>query len=150
MAITIHPITRLTDDSIQPLIEASKSEGYTFVQSLWDDYQSGVNRFNGYGAVLLGAYQDEQTVAVGGIHVDPYAGLTTIGRIRHVYVLPAYRRRGIGQALVHALIAHASGHFTIITLRTLTDHGRAFYTALGFSVEPRFADSTHWLEIVPE
>lgn len=141
----IAPITRLTLPALQPLIDASSAEGYTFVQSLWRDYRSGANRYSGRGEVLLAASQDDCLIAIGGIHADPYAGLPTIGRIRHVYVLPAYRRQGIGQALVRQLIAHGSGHFTNITLRTLTEHGRAFYLALGFSDEPRFPESTHWL-----
>ena len=147
--IVIQKLTQLAIEEFQPLIDASTAEGYTFVQKLWDEYQSGENTFADSGAQLLGAYQDNQLIAVGGVHPDPYLGLSTFGRIRHVYVLPRYRRSGIGKRLVRALIANTSGCFTTFTLRTMTEHGDAFYKALGFSDAPRFADATHWLDHQP-
>lgn len=139
-------ITELARQDFLPLIEASAEEGYGFVQKLWDEYLSGENRFEQPGAVLLGAYDDDRMVAIGGVHPDPYLREPTIGRIRHVYVLPSHRRGGIGKRLVETLIAQASDHFTTFTLRTTTEHGHAFYTALGFTDQPRFPDATHWLE----
>jgi GNAT superfamily N-acetyltransferase len=148
--IAIRRLTQPTLNDLQPLIDASAAEGYTFVQRLWDEYQSGENTFADGGAELLGAYENDQLIAVGGVHPDPYLGLSTVGRIRHVYVLPGYRRSGIGKQLVRTLIADTSKHFMTFTLRTTTEHGRAFYSALGFSDEPRFADATHWLESQPQ
>lgn len=143
----IQPITHPILTEFQPLIDASIAEGYEFVQRLWDEYQSGENAFQGDGAILLGAYDGDQLVAVGGVHMDNYLQLPTIGRIRHVYVLPAHRRSGVGKQLVQALMAQSSEQFAIFTLRTLTEHGRAFYRDLGFSEEPRFENATHWLEL---
>lgn len=145
--VHIQKIEPLTLAQLQPLLDASISEGYTFVQKLWDEYQSGVNDFSGDGEVLLGGYHDDQFVAIGGIHTDPYLNSPAIGRVRHVYVLPACRRYGIGKALVQALIDHSAAQFATVTLRTTTDHGRAFYTAIGFADAPRFADATHWLDV---
>ena len=143
---TIHPITRPIHEEFVPLIQASTTEGYNFVQKLWDEYQSGENDFRGQGDILLGIYQEGQLIGVGGVHRDPYLNQPTIGRIRHVYVLPEHRRGGIGKMLVQALIDHGTAHFTTFTLRTMTAHGRAFYTALGFSDTPHYENATHWLE----
>jgi GNAT superfamily N-acetyltransferase len=145
----IQPIQHLTADLIQPLLDASLAEGYTFIQRLWDEYRSGVNTFSDGGALLLGVLQDDALSAIGGVHPDPYLNDPAIGRIRHIYILPTLRRRGIAGALVQALMERTSATFTTFTLRTLTDHGRAFYAALGFSDSPRFPDATHWREFRP-
>lgn len=146
---TIQPIEHLTAELSQPLIDASLAEGYSFVQRLWDEYQSGVNTFSDGGALLLGVFQNGALIAIGGVHPDPYLNDPAIGRIRHVYVLPQQRRRGIAGALVRALMERTADTFTTFTLRTFTDHGRAFYAALGFHDTPRFRDATHWRESRP-
>lgn len=142
----LQTITKLTLIDLQPLIDSSTAEGNDFVQKLWDEYQSGKNNFSATGDVLLGVYEDDHLIGVGGVHKDPYLNLPTAGRIRHVYVLPGHRRGGVGKQLVQALIDQASNQFTLFTLRTTTNHGQAFYKSLGFSNEPRFPNTTHWRE----
>jgi GNAT superfamily N-acetyltransferase len=146
MMISIQPIEKPAWEDFRPLIDASKAEGYDFVQKLWDEYQSGKATFQEPGAVLLGVYDDERLIAVGGVHSDPYLKEVSAGRIRHVYVLPEYRRGGMGKKLVQALMEYGANQFNTFTLRTMTQHGRDFYTALGFTDEPRFADATHWCD----
>lgn len=143
----IHLITKLTLTDLRPLLDASLAEGYTFIQKLWDEYDTGAITFREKGAGLLGITDETQLIGIGGVHADPYLQMPTIGRIRHVYVLPAHRRQGIGRQLVEGLIAHAAHQFTILTLRTQTEQGRDFYRVLGFSEEPRFENATHWLEL---
>lgn len=43
---------------------------------------------------------DKKIVGVGGVNIDPYTSDINIGRIRHVYVLPAYRQKGVGKELL--------------------------------------------------
>jgi GNAT superfamily N-acetyltransferase len=150
MALSIQPITTLTFDMLRPLLDKSREEGYDFIQKLWDEYQSGAVPFRDDGAALLGIFEDDQLIGIGGVHTDPYEQSAAIGRIRHVYVLPEVRRQRVGQQLMTALIDHASHHFITLTLRTPTAHGRAFYTSLGFSETPRFKHATHWLDITPQ
>jgi GNAT superfamily N-acetyltransferase len=137
----------LDENELQPLMKASVDEGYDFIQKLWDEYQSGVNRFDAQGAVLIGVYDGDTLIGIGGIHPDPYLKLATIGRVRHVYVLPEHRREGVGRLLMNALIEHARKQFEFLTLRTPTTHGDAFYTALGFSSEARFEQASHWMAL---
>jgi GNAT superfamily N-acetyltransferase len=106
-----------------------------------------VNTFSENGAVLLGVYAGDQLVGIGGVHPDPYLGKAAIGRIRHVYVLPSHRRGGVGAELVRALIERSSDTFKTFTLRTMTEHGRAFYVAIGFTESPRIDHATHWLVV---
>ena len=88
----IRVIDLLDANELQPLMKASVDEGYDFIRKLWDEYQSGVNRFNAQGAVLIGVYDGDTLIAIGGVHPDPYLTQATIGRVRHVYVLPEHRR----------------------------------------------------------
>ena len=146
--VNIRPTQLTTKQDLQPLLQSSLDEGYDFVQKLWDEYQSGKNRFDARGAVLLAVYRDEALIGVGGVHPDPYLPMETrAGRIRHVYVMPNERRTGVGRQLLDALIAHAQSHFTVLTLRTTTTHGDAFYREVGFETQPRFADATHWMAL---
>lgn len=95
-AIQISAIQELKPKVWQTLLQASLDEGYDFIQKLIYEYETGVNRFDGPGAALLGVYLDDHLIAVGGIQPDPYLKILTVGRVRHVYVLPSYRRYGVG------------------------------------------------------
>lgn len=143
----IQAIAPLIEADLQPLLQFSLDEGYNFIQKLLDEYTSGVNRFDTPGAALLAVYDNDYLIGIGGVHRDPYLDRADIGRIRHVYVLPDYRRDGVGKRLMNALIDYARSHFHTLTLRTPTAHANAFYRAIGFSVEPRFADATHWMTL---
>lgn len=145
----IRPITDLRLDELQLLLDESLQEGFGFIERLWQDYASGANRFATDGAILLGVYDDDRLIGIGGVHPDPYLNRPDVGRIRHVYILSAYRRRGVGKLLMEALITHARTHFDLLTLRTLTPSAAAFYEALGFDNQPTVAEATHTLRLKP-
>lgn len=145
--LELRPLTLTSAADLEPLLAVSRDEGYTFVQRLWDEYQRDIERFTGPGALLLGGFVAGGLVAVGGVCRDRYLQDPAIGRIQHVYVLPDQRRAGIGAQLVRALIGHGRGQFATLTLRTLTDHGAAFYQTLGFSAGTRYDQATHWLDL---
>lgn len=145
--LQIRIIQKLELEQCAPLLKESKTEGYAFIEKLCGEYQSGVNRFDEEGAILLGTYLDENLIAIVGVHPDPYLKQATIGRVRHLYVMPEYRRHNIGRDLMLALIEHAKKHFEQLTLRTLTEHGDKFYKSLGFTDEIRFENATHWLNL---
>lgn len=143
-AYDIRPFKPTSADDFGDLLDTSKAEGYGFIDKLWIEYESRTQRFDAQGAILLGVYAGERLTAVGGVCPDPYLNQADIGRIRHVYVLPDYRRTGVGRLLMHALINHARRHFTHLTLRTMTVDAAAFYVALGFSDKYHFEQATHW------
>lgn len=145
--ITIAEVRKLLHHNLEPLISASGDEGYEFVQRLWNEYENGTNRFDTGGGVLYAANDDNAMVAIGGIHPDPYLNDPKIRRVRHLYVLPDYRRHGLGGLVMRKLISHSQAHFHTLTLRTLTEHGDKFYKSLAFNDEKRFDQATHWLKL---
>jgi predicted GNAT family acetyltransferase len=68
-----------------------------------------------------------------------------MGRIRKVYVRPAWRGKGIGGALVTHLVGEARKHFSCVRLRAENAGAARLYERLGFvPVESR--DATHLLQ----
>lgn len=76
---------------IESLLVESRAEGYNFVDRLADDYADDSNRFDKPGEALFGVYADGRLIAVGGLNRDPYLPDANAGRVRHVYVLAAYK-----------------------------------------------------------
>jgi ribosomal protein S18 acetylase RimI-like enzyme len=125
----------------------SEQAGLRFLGRLADEWASGVNRFDRSGEGLFGARVGAQLVAVGGLNVDPYATAPRVGRVRHVYVLARYRRRGVGRHLVTEIIAAAHGRFDILRLSTPNTAAARLYERLGFRPCPDDPRCTHVLDL---
>ncbi|HEY2763742.1 MAG TPA: ribosomal protein S18-alanine N-acetyltransferase [Pseudonocardiaceae bacterium] len=66
-----------------------------------------------------------------------YAGLARLGREAEVHTLavdPAHQGRGIGRALLRALLEHATGATVFLEVRTDNDSALALYRSEGFAV----------------
>lgn len=146
-AVLIAPLAALAPNAIAPLLHASRMEGFRLVERLVEEYASGANRFDQVGEVLLGAFADGQLVGDGGVNRDPYANDARIGRLRHLYVLPEQRQRGVGRQLVAALVAQAAPHFALLRLRTNNPVAARFYERLGFAVLAGDEEATHALAL---
>ncbi len=118
---------------LAPLVAESEREGFRFLARLVREFDDGGNRFDAPGEALLGCYLGSELVAVGGLNRDPYSPEPRVGRLRHLYVSPAFRRRGVGRTLVDALVAAARPHFGVLLLRTDTPAAARFYETLGFA-----------------
>jgi GNAT superfamily N-acetyltransferase len=129
---------------IERLLMEAQDEGYDFIQTLVDDWASGENRFDGPGERLCGHLDQGLVVAVGGLNCDPFAGRPDMGRIRRVFVRRAWRNKGIGRALVNALIGEARSHFHCVRLRAENEDAARLYERLGF-VSIADPDATHIL-----
>jgi GNAT superfamily N-acetyltransferase len=127
----IRPLTDLGSE-LEPLITEAEGDGHRFVRRLLAEWESGTNRFDGAGELLLGAFVGDRLVGVGGLNRDPYADEDGIGRLRHVYILSAAHRLGVGSSLVRRMLFEASTTFRIVRLRTTTAEAAAFYRHLGF------------------
>ena len=112
------------------LIEEAPRTGGSFLLRLRDEWESGANRFDRPGEALFGAFDGERLVGVGGLNRDPWQ--PELGRLRHLYVLEAWRGRGAGRALAERILAQASGRFTVVRLRTRAPEAVALYRSLGF------------------
>jgi GNAT superfamily N-acetyltransferase len=145
MQANIRAITLLMPEECAPLIDAADVEGHTFVRRLVEEYVSSANRFDQPGELLLGAWLDTQLVGIGGLNRDPYRADSRSGRLRHLYVLPDYRRHGVGRRLVTELVAAARTSFDEVTLRTFNPAAAAFYLTLGFTAVDDMPHVTHLL-----
>lgn len=117
---------------IEPLIKTSEQEGFRFLSRLKEDWIKGINLFNKRNEQLYQVRIEGQIVAIGGINNNPYEEKGKTGRIRHVYILPEYRRKGIGRTLILHLLKMMQGKYERITLRTDTKDASIFYESLGF------------------
>jgi GNAT superfamily N-acetyltransferase len=129
---------------IERLQQEACDEGYDFIETLVEEWASATNRFQGPGEILCGYVDEGLLVAVGGLTCDPFAGRPDMGRIRRVYVRSAWRNRGIGRALVAALVDHAGTHFSCVRLRAENALAAGLYESMGF-VPIESPDATHIL-----
>jgi GNAT superfamily N-acetyltransferase len=129
---------------LQRLRSEAKEEGYDFLETLVEDWESGENRFDDPGETLLGGLDEGLLMAVGGLNCDPFAGRPDMGRIRRVYVRQAWRNQGLGRALVEALVQEARAHFRCVRLRAENIGAARLYERIGFAATPG-PDATHTL-----
>jgi GNAT superfamily N-acetyltransferase len=144
-------ITRITLPlpGLEQLRNEAHGEGYNFIERLVPEWESGINCFDGPGETLLGVIDAGLLVAVGGLNRDPFAGDKRIGRIRRVYVRQYWRGKGIGEALVNALVSHARLHFHAVRLRAENPAAARLYERLGF-LPIENPDATHILSLTPQ
>ena len=77
------------------LVALSLREDFYAMQRMRDDWGAGTNRFNRPGEILLEARAGARLVGICGLNRDPYAQSSEVGRVRHLYVDPEFRRRGM-------------------------------------------------------
>ena len=121
-------------------IQMSASVGLD-VDSLLDFYYRGTVRelvaelAPPNGQLLLASF-DGQVVGCAGLHpLSP-----EIGEMKRVYVRPAFRGRGLGKALIEAVVAEARriGYRTLrLETATFMKDAQVLYRSLGFTlIEP--------------
>ena len=130
---------------LDPLLTQASSEGFRHVERLRDEWLSGLNRFGGPGEAFFVAALDGRAVGVCGLNMDPYANNPSVGRVRRLYVTPGARRRGVGRALVDAVVAEARRSFCTVTLRTEKTEADLLFRALGFERVEGVETVTHQL-----
>jgi ribosomal protein S18 acetylase RimI-like enzyme len=123
----------LRREMLAPLLQASVAENFRMLVRLEQDWLGGTNRFDRPGEILLSASEGSRLLGVCGLNVDPYENDPTVGRVRHLYVLPADRRRGVGGLLVRRITAESRGAFRRLTVRTDNEIAARFYLAMGFT-----------------
>jgi ribosomal protein S18 acetylase RimI-like enzyme len=149
VSISVDPVTDVSPDALAPLIAESEREGWRFVRRLVDEWAVGTNRFDRAGEVLFVARMDRSIIGVCGLNADPYTTDETSGRVRRLYVLRAYRGRGVGGQLVRAVIVAATGRFQRLHVRSENPEARRLYQRLGFQPVAGVADCTYSLDLLP-
>jgi GNAT superfamily N-acetyltransferase len=117
---------------IGELARSASSEGFGMVRRLVDDYSSGANTFSKHGECLCAVRNEDQVIAIGGINVDPYYESPSLGRIRHLYVHPDFRRNGVGAGLMGLIEGEGAKCFDSFQLFTESRAASSFYEALGY------------------
>jgi GNAT superfamily N-acetyltransferase len=140
--VDLFRVTSLPAD-LGELIAHSTCEGFFFIQRLRDEWLSGANRFDAPGERLLEARCGSRLAGICGLNCDPYLDDAKLARLRHLYILPEFRRRGIGCCLVSQLLNHARANFEGVRLRTLREDADRFYVAIGFERVAQEVDATH-------
>jgi GNAT superfamily N-acetyltransferase len=123
---------------VESLIDESRREGFQLVQRTVDEWNNGVNRFSRTGEGLWGLVSGAELIGIGGLNIDPYVKDAGIGRVRHLYIRQAYRRRGCASQLMKAIIGHARPHFRLLRLLTANPAAAALYERLGFEHLPGY------------
>jgi GNAT superfamily N-acetyltransferase len=82
-------------------------------------------------SLCFGVYRSGQQIAFGRVLTD-YA---IIGYIADVFVVPAWRGRGVGKALVGAMVEHPDVAALQVVLLRSTD-ARSLYAKFGFAAVP--------------
>lgn len=112
----------------------ARAEGYSHLERLAADWETGATRFNRLGEALLAAWVDERLAGIGGLTLDPVEPNAL--RLRRFYVSAAYRRLGLGRALAQMLLAQADAMNRAILVNAAPG-SVAFWERLGFAPEPR-------------
>jgi GNAT superfamily N-acetyltransferase len=141
-------VYRLPNHAIAPLLAASIEEGFHFIERLVREWEDSQQRFNGLGELLVAVYSEADIIAIGGLTADPYSGEPALGRLRHIYVRPDARRRGIGRRLVRILEQAAGQRYRALVLRTDSPTAARFYEMLGYTRLPPGSTATHRRELV--
>ena len=145
--VVVEPLHDLASSSVGELVAESEQFGLRLVRRLADEWATGANRFDRSGEILLGAFIDQRLVGVCGLNVDPYASDERVGRVRHLYVLSAFRRRGVGRQLMERVMQAAHGRFDVVRLRTNDPAAARLYEALGFRRDVGQRDYTHVVKL---
>src|SRR6266478_1845400 len=145
MEVVVARVFDLLADALSPLVAESEQEGWRFVRRLADEWAAGTNRFDRPGEALVAAWVDRALVGVCGLNVDPYAGDPAIGRVRRLYVLRAFRGRGVGHLLVLAVLQSARTWFWSLRVRTESAAAGRLYEQFGFVPVVGAPDCTHTL-----
>jgi GNAT superfamily N-acetyltransferase len=103
------------------------------VRRLIDDHFAGRNRFSKRGECLYVVRNRGAVIAVGGLNIDPYYNSPSLGRIRHLYVHPSFRRTGVGRRLMERIESDGEQYFQSFQLFTTSKAAGRFYEALSYA-----------------
>ena len=148
-SISVERLHESPAETLAALLADSDAAGVRFVHRLVDEWRTGANRFEQPGEALFVACREREIVGVCGLNVDPYARSddVPVGRVRHLYVLSAYRRLGIGVRLVTEVMKTARHSFDRLRLRTSNPAAAELYERLGFQRAGDDPHCTHIMEL---
>jgi GNAT superfamily N-acetyltransferase len=123
------------------LVAEASRQGHEFVERFHNAWLKGDEHGDGPGEGLFAAFLDGSLAGMAAIVADPYVKDPGIGRLRHVFVMRAARRKGGVAALVETCLDRGR-RFELIRLRTRNPGAARLYERLGF-VPVVLGDATH-------
>ena len=146
--VMIEEITDIEKVDLAEILEESKGLGYGMIERLIREWKSGETDFSKENEAYFAFVADGKVVGVGGVNEEPYLKIKEYGRMRHLYVLKSWRRKGIGSAIVGTTIDFAKKHYILMTLMTPKD-GRSdsFYEGIGFEKCTSLNRVSHTLDL---
>ncbi len=127
-------ITRVVEtlpDGFDVILQAAASEGVRNMAMLEAQWESGAQRFDEPGA-LFAALVDGELAGLGGVTAEADAGGPAM-RMRRLYVLPAFRRFGVGRRLAAAMMQQGFQAAPLLTVNAAASEAApAFWETLGF------------------
>ena len=115
-----------------PILSDSTAEGYGMVECLLRDYRQGKNQFNETGECLFALLEAHTVIGVAGLNIEPDSSFSNAGRIRRFYIVPSFRGKGLGKALLAVIESRAREYFGRLTVNVGTSGAYGFYESLGF------------------
>lgn len=133
MNIEIQQVEQLPN-KISDLAKQAESEGFNFVSRLIEEFNNGINKFDQPGEFLLMAFDGDQLIACGGLNQQRSEEThgKQIGRVRRFYVLPKYRKHGVGKQLLQHLEKNAKQNYSALCLHTDTQSAVHFYQKMNY------------------
>jgi GNAT superfamily N-acetyltransferase len=142
-------ITRVVEtlpDGFDVILEAAASEGVRNMAMLAAQWAGGEQRFEEPGA-LFAALVDGDLAGVGGVTVETGAGEPAM-RMRRLYVLPMFRRFGVGRRLAGAMMQQGFQAAPLLTVNAGASEAAApFWVAMGFERTDAAPGATHALRL---
>ncbi|NHW35370.1 GNAT family N-acetyltransferase [Paenibacillus aceris] len=140
----ISEVKVLNTEHLSDLLWESTSEGFRHIQRFVHEYNTGINVFNLEGEALFECRMHHRIIGICGLNQDPNIGEGT-GRVRRLYILPEFRRYGVGREMINAVIKRAGQSFEKLVLYTDNPVASRFYVTLGFEEVKNDDKVTHCL-----
>ncbi len=142
-------ITRVVEtlpDGFAVILQAAASEGVRNMAMLAAQWADGAQRFDEPGA-LFAALVDGDLAGVGGVTVETGAGEPAM-RMRRLYVLPMFRRFGVGRRLAGAIMQQGFQAAPLLTVNAAASEAAGpFWEAMGFARTESMPGATHALRL---
>jgi GNAT superfamily N-acetyltransferase len=135
--IRLERVVDVLPAGVDALREEARGQGHRMLDTLATEWASGVQHFVHPDEALFAAYIGDELAGFGGITMEP--SIPGAMRMRRFYTALAYRRIGVGRALVAALLEHAQGR--VITVNAAVG-SETFWGSFGF-VPDRHGGHTH-------
>ena len=105
---------------LEPLADEARRENYEFIDRMIARWRAGEFCFDRPGEQFCFVRSREVLIGCGGLSIDPYLSPEEakgrVGRVRHLYVLPSERGRGVGASLLRHILDESGSHFSKIRL----------------------------------